>query len=772
MAANAGFVAAEFALVAVDRTRVDERAGAGHAGARRVQRLVGRLSYHLSGAQLGITVTSLLLGFIAEPAIAQLIEPAIESIFGGSSTGVSILLALAIATVVQMVMGELVPKTVATSRPFVTSVALARPVAVYGVLARPVVAFLDGMANAIVRRMGIEPREDIESTPDRDELEQLIVSSGEEGVLDAGEVQLLRRSIRLADKSADDAMVPRVSVVAIAEDATVDELVGLSVKTGHSRFPVVGDDLDDVLGVVHVKSVHSLEPEGRAHTTVGRLMTPVPAVPEARELDELLADLREGGSQLAVVIDEHGGTAGIITLEDVLEEIVGEIDDEHDPEASVFTRVEARGSTVIAASLHPDEVNDAVGFEMPEGEYETLAGLVLDRLGHIPEPGEMVEVDGWRIEVVAMDRLRIATVRIVAPPEADAVTGWFLLAAVALLIANAFFVAVEFALIASRALRLEPDAEDGDRRSRVALVAVRDLQRQLAGAQLGITMASLGLGFVAEPAVAHLLESAIEVFFDLPSGVLHAISLVVALAIVVTLHMVLGEMVPKNIAIAGPERTARALAGVHRLYLILFGPVVWALNAMTNGLVRLMGMEPVDELNTALTVNEFQTLLAGARDEGVIEESEHDLLAGALEFRARTAGSLMVPRSEIISVPRATSVGDIEQVVARTGHTRVPVWGVAPDDILGFVHAKDLLRLGTNARDEPVPLELIRRMLVVGPDRSVRGLMRVMRRARIHMAVVRDGDGEVLGLVTLEDVLESLVGDIWDETDESAIRAL
>ena len=419
VAVNAGFVAAEFALVAVDRTRIDERAGGGHAGARRVKRLVERLSYHLSGAQLGITITSLMLGFIAEPAIATVIEPGIDQVFGSSSTGMSIALALAIATFVQMIMGELVPKTVATSRPFGTAVALARPIAVYGILARPVVAFLDGSANAIVRRLGIEPRADIESTPDRQELEQMIVSSGEDGILDAGEVQLLRRSIRLADKYADDAMVPRVEVVAVDRNASIDELVGLAVGTGHSRFPVVGRDLDDVVGVVHVKSVHSLDPGDRATTVVGELMSPVPAVPEARELDELLSDLREGGSQLAVIIDEHGGTAGIITLEDVLEEIVGEIDDEHDPEPSTFTRVEARGSTVISGSLHPDEVRDATGFEMPDGDYETLAGLVLDRLGHIPEPGEMTTLDGWRIEVVAMERLRIASVRVVAPPEAE-----------------------------------------------------------------------------------------------------------------------------------------------------------------------------------------------------------------------------------------------------------------------------------------------------------------------------------------------------------------
>jgi CBS domain containing-hemolysin-like protein len=350
------------------------------------------------------------------------------------------------------------------------------------------------------------------------------------------------------------------------------------------------------------------------------------------------------------------------------------------------------------------------------------------------------------------------------------VTAGLLLVAVVLLLANAFFVAVEFALIGSRALRLEPGADDGDRRSGIALAAVRDLQRQLAGAQLGITMASLGLGFVAEVAVADALESAIDLVADLPSGVLHVVSIVIALTIVVTVHMVLGEMVPKNIAIAGPERVARALAPAHRGYVLVLGPVIWALNAATTGFVRLLGMEPVDELDTALTVNEFHTLLAGARDEGVIEESEHDLLAGALQFRARTAGSLMVPRTDVVAVPRSTSVGEIEQLVADRGHTRIPVWGSAPDDILGFVHAKDLLRLGTAARDEPVPLELIRKMLVVTPDRSVPDLMRLMRRARIHMALVKTLDAEVLGVVTLEDVLESLVGDIRDESDEDVAR--
>jgi len=223
------------------------------------------------------------------------------------------------------------------------------------------------------------------------------------------------------------------------------------------------------------------------------------------------------------------------------------------------------------------------------------------------------------------------------------VTGWFLLAVLLLLVANAFFVAVEFALLASRVTRLEPMAEDDDRRAAIALASIKDLQSQLAGAQLGITMASLGLGFVAEPAIATLIESVIESFVEIPSNVLHAISFTLALSLVVVVHMVIGEMVPKNIAIATPERSARILAPIHRVYVKLFAPIVWFLTAVSNGITRLLGMEPADELNTALTVNEFHRVIEGAVEEGKLEDLEHDLLDRALDFRARTAGSIMVP---------------------------------------------------------------------------------------------------------------------------------
>ena len=375
MVANAGFVAAEFALVAVDRTRVDERAASGDRRARRVKRLLARLSYHLSGAQLGITVTSLLLGYLAEPVIAVALEPAVSAVFGEATPrGVSIGIALAVATVVQMVLGELVPKTVATTKPFASAVALARPVAVYGLLARPAVAFLDGLANRTVRRLGIEPRQDIETTPDRHELTQLILSSGQEGVLDVGEVQLLTRSIRLADKQADDAMVPRVEIVAIGADASADELAELASRTGHSRFPVTGEGLDDIVGVVHVKSMYRRPVAARASTPVAELMAPVPAVPESRDLGELMAELRSGAGQLAVVIDEHGGTAGIITLEDVLEEIVGEIDDEHDTVTPVRTRVSPGARRCCRPRCIPTRCATPPGSPCPPGSSRRWPG--------------------------------------------------------------------------------------------------------------------------------------------------------------------------------------------------------------------------------------------------------------------------------------------------------------------------------------------------------------------------------------------------------------
>jgi CBS domain containing-hemolysin-like protein len=276
----------------------------------------------------------------------------------------------------------------------------------------PLISFLNGAANWTVRRLGIEPQEELTSVRSLQELELLIRSSGEEGTLEPEALTLLTRSIRFGEKDAADALVPRGSVTSVASDETIAGLAAKAVETGHSRFPVIGADLDDVRGVVHVKDVYRVPFSARATTSIDTVMVPAFVVPETRDLADLLADLRRMGTHLAVVVDEHGGTAGIITLEDVLEEIVGEIDDEHDRPLHRLTVVERAGEWLLDGSLHPDEVFDACGFRIPEGDYETLAGFVLDRLGRIPDVGDGFDHDDWRLEVTARDRLRVATVRL------------------------------------------------------------------------------------------------------------------------------------------------------------------------------------------------------------------------------------------------------------------------------------------------------------------------------------------------------------------------
>jgi CBS domain containing-hemolysin-like protein len=417
--ANGFFVAAEFALVAVDRTRADHLAQEGNRAARVVVGLLPRLSFHLSGAQLGITITSLVVGFIAEPTIAAVIDPAVASVVGErASRGVSIALALALATVFQMVVGELIPKNLAIARPLGTALRLGTAVRIYGVVFGPVIRFLNAAADATVRRLGVEPQEELASVRSLSELELLFEASAREGTLDHRAGRLLARSVRFGEKTAADVLVPRVEVVALDADATAADLVDQAAASGHSRFPVYGEDLDDIRGVAHVKAVHGLPLDERAATPVTAIMVDALAVPETIGLEALLFSLQEARNHLAIAVDEYGGTAGVVTLEDVVEEIVGDIADEYDAPPTDLTRVAAEGEWLLPGSLHPDEVEEATGFRMPEGDYETLAGFVLDRLGRIPEaPGDAVEDDGWTLTVTEVDGLRIAEIRLVAPPQ-------------------------------------------------------------------------------------------------------------------------------------------------------------------------------------------------------------------------------------------------------------------------------------------------------------------------------------------------------------------
>jgi CBS domain containing-hemolysin-like protein len=409
------FVAAEFSLTALERSQVEhhERT-AGDARAKHVHDAHQSLSFQLSGAQVGITITTLTMGYLAEPIIAGWIEPPLEALGvpAGVALPIALVLALVIANLVSMLFGELVPKNLAIAKPLETARAVAGAQVRFSSTLRWFINALNSWANWLVRRLGVEPADELASARSPQELGSLVRTSAAHGTIDPGTATLLDRSLRFGDRSAEELMTPRVQVESLPTEATVLNLVELSRRTGYSRFPVYEGDLDDVRGVVHVKQAFSVPVDKRAGATVCELMQPVQTVPESLDGDTLLDRLRESGLQLAVVVDEYGGTAGLVTLEDLVEEIVGDVRDEHDRGEVNPVRPLGRDSWMVSGLLREDEVADATGFHMPSGDYETLAGLVLARLGRIPEVNDEVRIDGWRITVMAMDRHRVAELRV------------------------------------------------------------------------------------------------------------------------------------------------------------------------------------------------------------------------------------------------------------------------------------------------------------------------------------------------------------------------
>lgn len=375
-----------------------------------------RLSFHLSGVQLGITVCSVGIGVLAEPNVARLLESPVGSVVGEDrSETVSVVVALFIATIVQMVVGELVPKAIAVARPLGTARFLAPAERIYAGVFRPVIVMFGGAADAFVRALGVEPTEELSQVRSRHELAKLVESSGVEGSLHPEEVELLTRTFRFREKVVAEALTPRTAVVALSVHDRGADLRERAAETGFSRFVLYDADLDDVVGFVHVKGLFGVDPDQRDDVSLAELRTDVLMVPESRPLDGLMIEMRASAVYLAVVLDEYGGTAGIITLEDLLEEIVGEIDDEHDRASGTATVRSVGGTSVLDGRLGLDEVYDAVKLRLPDGEYETLAGFVLDRLGHIPDVGEGVVFDGWSIDVLEMDRHRVSTLRVIEP---------------------------------------------------------------------------------------------------------------------------------------------------------------------------------------------------------------------------------------------------------------------------------------------------------------------------------------------------------------------
>ncbi|NMH98140.1 hemolysin family protein [Pseudonocardia acidicola] len=416
-------VASEFSLTALERSQIDAHvAEVGDRRSKTVQKAHRALSFQLSGSQLGITVTTLATGYIAEPAIAELIHPVLQNlgVSPGVATGVATVLSLVLATALSMVFGELVPKNIAIARPLQTARAVVWLQSGFARTFRWLIDALNSAANAIVRKLGVEPAEELRSARSPNELSSLVRTSAQHGTLDAGTATLMDRSLRFTDRVAEDVMTPRVRMESLNTDDTVADLIRQARRTGFSRFPVHNGDPDSVLGLVHVKQAFGVPAEERETTPVRDIAQPAPTVPESLDGDELLSRLRDSGLQTAMVVDEYGGTAGLVTLEDLVEEIVGDVRDEHDRAEQARIRPLGRDSWLVSGLLRGDEVADATGFIMPPGDYETLAGLVLSRLGRIPDVGDDVNVGDWRLTVMRRDRNRVAELRLARRDQAEA----------------------------------------------------------------------------------------------------------------------------------------------------------------------------------------------------------------------------------------------------------------------------------------------------------------------------------------------------------------
>lgn len=387
------FVAAEFSFVTVDRAGVDAAAATGDAGALGLQAALRSLSTQLSGAQVGITVTNLAVGFLAEPAIASLIDGPLER--AGVPTGavgpVAVGFGLVLGTFLTMIFGELVPKNLALAKPMAVARATQRFQRTFTAITRYPIRLLNGSANWFVRRLGVEPQEELRSARSSTELASLIQRSADQGTLDADTAELMERSVEFGSRTAGEIMTPRVRTVTLDANDRASAVIEAARSTGHSRFPVLDAD-ETIVGTVHVKHAVALPVAERATTKVKHLVAKPIVVPDSLRLDPLLALLRKDGFQMAVVLDEYGGHAGVVTLEDVVEEIVGDIADEHDRLGS-RARQRRDGSWLLSGLLRPDEVEDITEIELPENEdYDTIAGLVLRVLGRIPSTGDMAEV--------------------------------------------------------------------------------------------------------------------------------------------------------------------------------------------------------------------------------------------------------------------------------------------------------------------------------------------------------------------------------------------
>ncbi|MCU1412734.1 MAG: rane protein [Microbacteriaceae bacterium] len=411
------FVASEFSLVNLNRTDLESRTARGEKGLGMTISALRVTSTHLSSAQLGITLTTLLTGYTMEPAISFLLTAPLTALGIAKPVVVVVayVVAIVLATLISMIIGELVPKNFALALPIPTAKLVIPFQVIFTTVFRPFVALLNGTANGVLRLFGIEPREELSSARTAEELRSLVRRSATEGSLDRDTATLLARTLVFSEHVASDVMTPRPRLASVERTQSAQTVIDLARTTGYSRFPVIDDGIDDVVGLVHIKQAVAVPREKRADVPVSALQSDALRVPETMKLDLLLGELRGRGYQMAIVVDEYGGTAGVATLEDLVEELVGEVADEHDRTRAGVVR--SRNWLTFPGSLRPDELLERADVVVPEdGPYETVAGFIMSELGRIPVAGDIVRVEGGDFRVERMDGRRIERVRFTPDP--------------------------------------------------------------------------------------------------------------------------------------------------------------------------------------------------------------------------------------------------------------------------------------------------------------------------------------------------------------------
>jgi CBS domain containing-hemolysin-like protein len=412
--ANGFFVAAEIALLAARRARVEELAEAGDPRAVRALAALQELSITFSGAQLGITMASLGLGAVAEPAVAALFAGWLGDLRlpEGLVGPLAFALALSLVVFLHMVIGEMAPKNLALAQAEVVSLRVARVFGLFITVFRPLIVLLNSTANVLVRLVGVEPVDELGLVHTPDELLLALRESRRHGQLAPQDARVLTAALRMSEIDAEAAMTPRVDLVSVPDTASPQEILDRAKETGFTRFPVIHGDLDHVIGLVHVKDVLIRTDGELEELTVADLLRPLPAVPESRDLEHLLRDMRADRSHACLVVDEFGGTAGLLAREDVLEELVGEIADEFDPARDRGRRSDER-AWVVEGMLRRDELERLTGLSLPEGDSETLSGFLTESTGRLLRRGDVVDVDGWRLRVLTLDGRRAGQVEVV-----------------------------------------------------------------------------------------------------------------------------------------------------------------------------------------------------------------------------------------------------------------------------------------------------------------------------------------------------------------------